>query len=150
MKLNQGGCVKTEELNTLLREFFKSLENDGYPGQDICSATLGAQAKPTYDNFIKNNKVLGVKPLSRIFDNLGYDLHLIPIKKENLETSTQLNNTTLEFVTDSNLELRNFFENRVPTKKKSGRKRVVSSLAEKRAKQLVAGIISNAQNSNME
>jgi hypothetical protein len=134
--------VKVEGLNGLIREFFRSLEGDGYGEQEICSVTMGAQARPTYDNFVKHEKNLGIKPLSRIFDNLGYDLHLVPIKKDDSDKSQNYHETTMEFITDSNLELRHFFENKPPPKKRSGRKRVVSSMAEKRAKQLVAEVIS--------
>jgi hypothetical protein len=86
------------EINELLRMVIDQLEKDGYKRRDMCNLTLGNQCGPMFSEFMKG-KDLGVKPLSRIIDAFGYDLHLVPIpKKSNVETASLVDTTTRDFI----------------------------------------------------
>lgn len=81
--------MKPDIFNELLRTFIKKLLNDGHTKFQICSLTFGAQSCPQLEKFIDGID-LGVKPISRLLNNMGYDLHLVAVPKEDNDTSNQL------------------------------------------------------------
>jgi hypothetical protein len=88
-----------QETNDLLRMIFDQLEKDGYKKKDMCNLTLGNQCSPMFNEFVKG-KDLGIKPLSRMFEPFGYELHLVPVPKKgtDAETSTLLEKLKTDFI----------------------------------------------------
>jgi len=92
--------MKIENFNTSLRELFQELVNDGFKRRHICSLTLGVQAEPQLESFLKGND-FGFKPLQRLVQNIGYDFNII-ITPKNIdpEVNKFINTTNQEFFED--------------------------------------------------
>ena len=102
--------MKTEEMNIMLRVAFQELIDGGYKKRHICSLTLGAQSEPQFEGFIQG-KDFGVKPLERILNAFGYDLLLIAIPKDDEESSRNINETNINFISTCKNKLTEYFLN---------------------------------------
>jgi hypothetical protein len=95
--------MKTEEINSSLREVFNNLVNDGAKKRHLCGFTLGAQNEPQFDNFLKGTD-FGLKPLQRLIQNLGYNFNIIILPQVESEE-------TIKFIEESNQEFLSFCKN---------------------------------------
>ena len=112
--------MKNAELNSILREMVKILIEDGYKKKTLCAILLGSQSGPVFHGFMKGSNML--RPLERLVDGLGYDLHMVPIKKDDYEMSNKLDGLTEEFVDETRRRIINYVENKpVPQRKLSNR-----------------------------
>jgi len=103
--------MKISQLNTTLRELIKQLENDGFGKKALCDTTLGQQAYPQFDRFIKGTD-LGIRPLERVLDGYGYDLLTIPVKKGDADSLKVIEGLISNFVPELLADLKEFLENR--------------------------------------
>lgn len=91
--------MTVNELNDKLRDIFKSKLDNGYTKSNICSLVLGTSGFAQFENFITDDKTFGFKPLQRIAEAFGYDLHVILLPNEdvdNVNAVNQLNDQFLE------------------------------------------------------
>jgi len=72
--------AKNKELNESIREIFSKAIGDGYKKNHVCALTLGSQCVPQFDGFLKGRD-FGIKPLERVLNAFDYDLHVVPIPK---------------------------------------------------------------------
>lgn len=87
--------MQVEQINSIFREIFSELINDGYKKSNVCSITLGSSNVPQFDSFIKGTD-FGFKPLQRIIENQGFNFKIIISPKESPEIS--------KFIEDVNVE----------------------------------------------
>lgn len=71
----------SEDLNKVIRDFLNKLIEDNYKKQHICYLTLGSQSSPQIEKFLSGTD-LGIKPLRKFMDAFDYDLHLVPVPKD--------------------------------------------------------------------
>ena len=104
--------MKLSQLNGLVRSMVHALLNDGFKKKPICDCTLGNQSAPQFDRFLSGIE-LGVKPFERFFDGLGYDILIVPVKKDNADSAIRwANEMTDTFLEDSRQQLLDYLENR--------------------------------------
>ena len=77
--------MKADKLNENLRTLIENLINDGYLKYNIAALTLGASRMDQINKFL-DGRDMGIKPLVKFFDALGFDLHIVPIPKDSPET----------------------------------------------------------------
>jgi len=88
--------MKQEEFNNQLRDIFTTLINDGFKKSGICQRVLGNQRLVQFDTFLKGTD-LGIKPLMKMIESFGYELHLVPIRNEDTELINKIEEITEEF-----------------------------------------------------
>jgi hypothetical protein len=77
------------ELNNELRQFFKKLIADGHIKTKICSLILGQQKLPMFTTFLEDDdRNFGIKVLTQIFENMGYELKIVPVPKNEKSNDT--------------------------------------------------------------
>ena len=103
--------MKASELNVTIREMFHQLINDNYKKHPICAATLGQHASPQFEKFLKGSD-LGVKPMERLVDGLGFDLLLVPVRNEDKATMKVVETACSNFITDARKDLIEYLEER--------------------------------------
>lgn len=90
--------MKVENVNTALREIFQEMVDDGHKKRHICGLTLGSQAEPQFDSFLKGSE-FGFKPLQRLIQNMGYELNIIITSEETpQETVNMIEEANNEFL----------------------------------------------------
>jgi len=104
--------VKHEDYNSFIRRVFRELIDDGYKKLQICNATLGSQRVAQFNHFMNDND-MGVKPHSRILNSLDYELHLVPIPKNNQEKLNVINELSDQFIQDLKFLLVEYLEDDV-------------------------------------
>jgi len=87
--------MQVEQINSIFREIFSELINDGYKKSNVCSITLGGSNVPQFDSFMKGTD-FGIKPLQRIIENQGFNFKIIISPKESPEIT--------KFVEEVNVE----------------------------------------------
>lgn len=90
--------MNLRRFNSELRSLFESLISDGFLQKDLSSITFGINRQDQLKSFLEGRDV-GGKPLQRIFDELGFELHLVPIYKkdiDSLENVESITNDSLE------------------------------------------------------
>lgn len=103
--------MKIENLNEVLRDVINQLVADGYRKKPICDGTLGSQSNPQFDGFLKG-KDLGIKPLTRLLDGLGYEILTIPVRKDNKQIYQWVEQQIVTFAQDSKSQLIQYLESR--------------------------------------
>lgn len=103
--------MKIENMNSLLREMTMALLNDGHKKTSICSTTLGTQSNPQFSKFIDGTD-LGLKALQRFFDGLGYDLHILPVRKDDKQKVSEIEEISFSFAKDSYDQLKKYLSER--------------------------------------
>lgn len=103
--------MNIEDMNTLLREMTSALLQEGYKKTSICATTLGTQSNPQFSKFVEGND-LGLKAMQRFFDGLGYDLHVVPVRKEDSKRKSDLETDSYEFAKDSHDQLSKYLKDR--------------------------------------
>ncbi len=130
--------MQFEEYNDVVRELTKELISDGYSKYQICKSTLGSQSGPQFEGFIKE-KNLGIKPLSRMINNLEYELHLVPIPKDDTAKKLVVDQYTDDFVENLKFNLVEYLEsvkqNSIETRKKN-KESIFDSVVAEMLKQL--------------
>lgn len=102
--------MQINELNEYIRKMFKKLISNGFTKTSISEITLGRSFTPQCTKFIENTD-LGLKPLTRIIDRLGYEVHIVPVKSDDTEFQTYINNKMIEFYQESNSEILDYLDN---------------------------------------
>lgn len=133
--------MRIDELNSMLREMFKQFVDNGYKKHPICSVTLGDTFGPQFTNFLNGND-LGLGPLTRIIENLGYEIHLVPVSNDDQEAQTLIQDRANNFVREISSDLKDFLDNRQP---KSGK---VSQAFDNEIQELMSEIDSSNNQEN--
>jgi len=82
--------VEYQELNLLLKNIVRELLKK-YPKSHVVAITLGLTSANMFNKFVDNDEtMIGIRPLLRVLENLGYDLQLVPVPKGDDETKKQL------------------------------------------------------------
>lgn len=85
-----------EELNMFLKNVIRELLKR-YPKTHIVSITFGTTCMNMFNKFVEeDNTMIGIRPLLRILNNLGYDLQLVPVAKNDDEVKLQLDSMCRE------------------------------------------------------
>lgn len=101
-----------EEFNRIFREMCNDLIVDGCKKSKICKVTLGRNNQPMFEGFINKNKNFGIAVLQRIVENYGYDLMILPIKKDLIDEYQEfLDQTKQQFTDDLKEQIRESVEN---------------------------------------
>lgn len=107
------------ELNESLRNLFIGLINKGYKKFSMTEVTLGKAFSPQFNKFLENTD-LGLSPLERMVNGLGFELHLIPVKAGDTEFKKVMDQKHSEFLENSKNDLVDHIENR-PVKQSGGK-----------------------------
>lgn len=132
-----------KDFNSILREMFISLNNDGYKYHPMCNVTLGSASNPQFKSFIDGNS-LGIGPLERMISGLQYELHLVPVHKDDKEAKKYINDITYDFVKNSQSNLINHLENRPVAVR--GPKQQVKSAFQSTVDSLISGLEEDEKN----
>jgi len=103
--------MDSHELNMILRDLFKQLIDQGYKKLPMVEVTLGKTFSPQFGKFIDQTD-LGLIPLERMIKGLGFELHLVPVKSEDKEFHSKMNEKYQEFINTSKNDLVDYLDNR--------------------------------------
>ena len=91
------------QFNDSLRQYCREMINEGFTKNQLCSFMLGQQKTPMFSAFLESDdRQFGLKVLSDIFSQFGYDLKVVPVKKDSQsqEETEYFENLYSEFETD--------------------------------------------------
>lgn|GEM_PF-2986512 len=108
--------MKIDELNSCIRDIFKKLLTNGFNKSSISEITLGRSFIPQCIKFI-DDVDLGLKPLTRLIDRLGYQVHIVPVRPDDEEFQKYINKKTEEFHNESYSEILDYLDNKPFTAK---------------------------------
>jgi len=103
--------MRSDEFNANLRNIFRNLESDGFISNHISGATFGQNRMDMYKEFM-NGRDIGLKPLSNIFDAMGFDFCLVPVLKNDRKMKEKLSEMSDEALTITYSILLKYLENR--------------------------------------
>lgn len=109
--------MKLDRFNCDFRELLKSLISDGFTKKDISSLTFGVYRQDQLIEFLNGRDISG-KPLSRVLDDLGFELHVVPIPKKDIETREYLDSLTTDVFETLRLIFVDYLEQQQSTKNK--------------------------------
>lgn len=101
-----------EQFLEVFKQIFKDLIQDGYKASPMCNVTLGTNRNPQFKAFIEDKTKLGILPLKTMVDGLEYDLHLVPIAKDDTKARQELDEMTSQFIINAKQKLIDYMENR--------------------------------------
>lgn len=103
--------MNLEKFNESIRMIFQDLISDGYNQNDISSVTFGVNRQDQMKEFLRGRRISG-KPLINMFNDLGFEVHIVPINKSDsttIEKINELSSNTLEAI---QLTFVNYLENK--------------------------------------
>ena len=103
--------MDSQELNTILRDLFKQLIDQGYKKLPMVEVTLGKTFSPQFGKFVEESD-LGLIPLERMIKGLGFELHLVPVKSEDKEFHKEMDQKYQEFINTAKNDLVDYLDNR--------------------------------------
>ena len=103
--------------NEALREMFESLISDGFNKNDISTVTFGKNRQDQMKEFLRGRRISG-KPLINMFNDLGFEIHIVPVNKSDSETIEKINELTSDVLEAIQLTFVNYLENREEAKRK--------------------------------
>lgn len=111
--------MKLDQFNILLKDNINELINQGYKESDICDILLSRAYLPRFHSYLKDDEsLLGMKPLSKICDSLGYDFLIIPIKSDNDSRKEEIYKECSEFVHIFKDTLNKYLSTKEPVERK--------------------------------
>lgn len=103
--------------NQALRDMFESLISDGFNKNDISSVTFGKNRQDQMKEFLRGRRISG-KPLINMFDDLGFEIHIVPVNKSNSAAVEKINELTSDTLEAIQLTFVNYLENKEESKRK--------------------------------
>ncbi len=103
--------MNLEKFNESVRMMFQDLISDGYNQGDISAVTFGSNRQDQLKEFLRGRRISG-KPLINMFNDLGFEVHIVPINKSDsaaIEKINELSSNTLEAM---QLTFVNYLENK--------------------------------------
>lgn len=100
---NEEATLNQIQFNDSLRQYCQEMLNEGFTKNQLCSFMLGPQKSPMFSAFLENeDRQFGLKVLSDIFSQFGYELKVVPVKKDSQspEEEEYFENIYNEFETD--------------------------------------------------
>lgn len=104
------------EVNTVLRLMFNELIENGFKKFPMAEVTLGKSFSPQFNKFL-DDVDLGLNPLTRMVNGLGFELHLVPVKSDNNEFKKSMEDQFSSFLAISKNDLIDHIENRPEVKR---------------------------------
>lgn len=112
--------MKSLDFNNELRKIFNSFISDGFIKSDISAVTFGLNRQDQLVQFL-SGRDMGIKPLNKIFDNLGFEFHIVPILTTDTDNQEIVNNIAQDSLDGLNMILFDYLQNKKQNKnKKSG------------------------------
>jgi len=109
--------MKSDILNQKIRDVIENLISDGFLKYDIASVTFGSNRMDQLAKFLEGRDI-GIKPLQTIFDAIGYEIHIVPVLKNNIVESEKMSETANEAVESLSWILFDYLENKKNKHKK--------------------------------
>ncbi len=103
--------MKIDELNSVLRNIFKELFDEGYKRLPIAEVTLGKSFSPQFGKFMEDTD-LGYVPISRMINGLGFELCVIPIKSDDDKAIKFIQEQYKQFIKTTKNDLIDYLDNR--------------------------------------
>lgn len=110
--------MKFSVFNLMIKEMVKQLIEGGHDSNSICRVTLGTTSIPLFQRLL-DGKVLGHMPLERFLDTFGYELMIIPVKKDDPAGIKEVETKCFDFVRQAKQQLDEYLLNKTT---KRGRK----------------------------
>lgn len=131
--------MTSDELNTALRKILTEFVDDGFKRVDISNVTFGLNKRDQFEKFLFSNRNMGLKPMNPIFNDIGFELHLIPVPKNDGETIQKINSMTEDHLFAFKMVLLNYLEEISIKKSKV-----------KGIEKFTVNLINNCMNNNLE
>lgn len=128
-----------EELNNALRKILSEFVDDGFKRVDISNVTFGLNKRDQFEKFLFSNRNMGLKPMNPIFNDIGFELHLVPVPKNDSETIQKINSITEDNLFAFKMVLLNYLEEISIKKSKV-----------KGIEKFTVNLINNCMNNNLE
>lgn len=112
--------MQLDELNNALRDMYNGLVDSGFKKFPMAEVTLGKAFSPQFNKFLEDTD-LGINPLIRMINGLGYELHIIPVKSDDNEFKKIMNEHYTSFFDMSKNDLIDHIENRKFTRSGSSK-----------------------------
>jgi len=112
--------MKPNDFNNHLRNIFSSLLSDGFLKSDLSNVTFGNNRQDQLKEFLAGRN-LGLKPLNKIFEPLGFEFHMVPILKSKVKDQELVNNMANDALESIRWILLDYLENlKAKKREKSG------------------------------
>lgn len=109
--------MNLEKFNESMRSMFIDLISDGYNQNDISAVTFGANRQDQLKEFLRGRRISG-KPLINMFNDLGFEVHIVPVNKSDLAVVEKINEITSNVMEAMQLTFVNYLENKNQEKKR--------------------------------
>ena len=109
--------MNIHRFNVELREILLGLVSDGFKQKDITSMTFGTNRQDQLTGFLGGRDISG-KPLNRIFDIFGFDIHLVPVPKKSYEDKEMLDTMAQNALESIQISMVNYLDGVVRQKRK--------------------------------
>ena len=96
--------------NYELRRVLGNLISDGFQQKDVSGLTFGLNRQDQLRSFLQGRDISG-KPLQRILDGLGFELHIVPVGKKDIEELERLETISENSMEALQLTLVEYLEN---------------------------------------
>ena len=110
------------KFNHAVKEMFESLISDGYSQNDISAVTFGKNRQDQMKEFLRGRRVSG-KPLINMFEDLGFEIHIVPVNKSDSAAVEKINEITSDTLEAIQLTFVDYLENKEEDKRR--RKNIV-------------------------
>ena len=110
------------KFNHAVKEMFESLISDGYSQNDISAVTFGKNRQDQMKEFLRGRRVSG-KPLINMFEDLGFEVHIVPVNKSDSAAVEKINEITSDTLEAIQLTFVDYLENKEEDKRR--RKNIV-------------------------
>lgn len=108
--------MNLEKFNESIRLMFKDLISDGYNQNDISAVTFGSNRQDQMKEFLRGRRISG-KPLINMFDDLNFEVHIVPVNKSDSSAVEKINEITSNALEAIQLTFVNYLENKNHEKK---------------------------------
>ena len=103
--------------NDALRSMFESLISDGFNRNDISTVTFGKNRQDQMKEFLRGRRISG-KPLINMFNDLGFEIHIVPINKSDSAAVEKINELTSDALEAIQLTFVNYLETKEEAKRR--------------------------------
>ena len=108
--------MKFSVFNLMIKEMSKQLIDVGHDLNSICRLTLGSTSVPLFQRLL-DGKILGHLPLERFVDSFGYDLMIVPVKKDDTKEIANIEQKCFDFVKIAKKQLDEYLQNKSTTRR---------------------------------
>lgn len=102
--------MTSDELNIALRRILTELVDDGFKRVDISNVTFGLNKRDQFEKFVFSERNMGLKPMNPIFNDVGFELHLVPVPKNDNKFISKINSETEDYLFAFKMVLLDYLE----------------------------------------